>query len=451
PRGFERQVIYGLWRDIEVWIKRFNINFSHSSLPDKEKSCVRRAISFEKIEGDTQDLLFLNNVRNECRGFLHCDKYFSLEETKKWFLENKPEFYMIYLDTARIGYFRTSNYSKEKSAIYLGCDIHKNKRGKGLGSASYERFIPFIFNKYNLRTINLEVLHANKRAIRLYKRLGFKIYRIDRNFLVRNGKSLHNYYMTLDRGTWEKEHPPEMKIQILLFYYNRPKMVLNALQSIKELDYRNWELCFIDDSDEQNAHEFVMNYFGERYKDKIKIYPTQDSPERRKLRGSIFGKYANKAMEESNAILTIMLCDDDALLPSYFKNLNRFFTKHPNVVYAYSHVYIYDPSKETYKKAAKNKIEIYPDPNRFIIPIEPINKVDSSQVAWRRRQIFEEGIYFAYPRTLDLDADIYNKLYKKFGNCSFTGFSGQCKGWFHDQLGKRKRNDKADIYKVGIE
>ena len=34
----------------------------------------------------------------------------------------------------------------------------------------------------------------------------------------------------------------ELKFLILLFYYNRPKMVVNALNSINKLSYKNFEI-----------------------------------------------------------------------------------------------------------------------------------------------------------------------------------------------------------------
>jgi hypothetical protein len=45
--------------------------------------------------------------------------------------------------------------------------------------------------------------------------------------------------------------------------------------------------------------------------------------------GSIFGKYANIAMETLESDITIMLCDDDALTPDYLEYLNHYYTLKP--------------------------------------------------------------------------------------------------------------------------
>lgn len=119
------------------------------------------------------DLPFLNEIRNESREFLHDNSYYSLEDTYNWFIETNPEFYIIYDDDIPIGYFRTSNLTKE--SIYIGCDIHKDHRGKGIGYKAYLEFMPFIAKKHNLKKLKLEVLSSNERAFNLYKKLGFKI------------------------------------------------------------------------------------------------------------------------------------------------------------------------------------------------------------------------------------------------------------------------------------
>ena len=120
------------------------------------------------------DLPFFTEVRNECANeYLHDSRTFLSEETLDWFLTTRPNYYIIEFNNKKIGYFRTSNYNPDENSIYIGCDIHKDYRGKGLGYESYLKFIPFISKKFNLKKINLEVLSTNTRAKNLYKKLGF--------------------------------------------------------------------------------------------------------------------------------------------------------------------------------------------------------------------------------------------------------------------------------------
>ena len=49
----------------------------------------------------------------------------------------------------------------------------------------------------------------------------------------------------------------QLKFLILLFYYNRPEMVKNALQSINESTYTNFTIAFIDDGSEHEGKPIV--------------------------------------------------------------------------------------------------------------------------------------------------------------------------------------------------
>ena len=120
------------------------------------------------------DLPFLNEVRNECAvEFLHNSNTFTLEETQDWFNKTSPEFWIIWENGERVGYFRTSEWSFENKSCYVGADLHKNFRGRGLAYEAYIKFLPFLFNYFELHKISLEVIETNTRAISLYEKIGF--------------------------------------------------------------------------------------------------------------------------------------------------------------------------------------------------------------------------------------------------------------------------------------
>lgn len=249
------------------------------------------------------------------------------------------------------------------------------------------------------------------------------------------------------------------KILILFFYYDRPNLVKVALNSIKNHSYKNWEIAFIDDGSPNPGEPIVKEVLSE-YISQIKFYNTNDTVEnkvnRKQEDGSIFGKYAQQAIEESDSDYVIMLCDDDALYPDYFNNLVKYFEEHPDEKYVYSHIHTYDPvltkieDNPPYEYHHLNKTE----------PLNPHFKIDMSQVAWRRKDFIEKKIKFPYPMTANLDAVIYNQMFNMFGDCHFSGFIGQYKGMdkggYKDQLshrmGKRiaKINKPEDVYKTDI-
>ena len=112
------------------------------------------------------DIPFFNEVRNECREMLHDTRYFDLESSLKWFKETKPEYFTIFLNNKRIGYFRTSYIKK---IFFIGMDLHKNERGKGYAKKLYNQF----FKKIKNKEVHLLVKNKNIIAYNLYKSIGF--------------------------------------------------------------------------------------------------------------------------------------------------------------------------------------------------------------------------------------------------------------------------------------
>ena len=152
-------------------------------------------VSFRRIT--RQDVPLISEIRNLCVEYLHDSTQFSVEETFKWFDNSNPNFYSILLDNKMIGYFRTSNYSLKNQNIYIGADIHPNYWGKGIGFEVYSKFIPFLFNEYNLNKISLEVLSTNNRAISLYTKLGFKSEGVKREEIYKNNKFIDSVIMSI--------------------------------------------------------------------------------------------------------------------------------------------------------------------------------------------------------------------------------------------------------------
>lgn len=151
-------------------------------------------IDFEFKLMSISDLPEFLEIRNEAKDFLHNNTVFNLNDAIKWFNNAKPIFYMITLNGKNIGYFRTSNL-KDKS-IYIGCDIHKIYRGYGLGYIVYKKFIPKIYDMFEVETIKLEVLSTNDRAINLYKKLGF-IEICKSNKIIRDNQEIDSIVMEL--------------------------------------------------------------------------------------------------------------------------------------------------------------------------------------------------------------------------------------------------------------
>jgi hypothetical protein len=234
----------------------------------------------------------------------------------------------------------------------------------------------------------------------------------------------------------------KLKFELVISYYKRPTIVLNALDSIKKSSYDNWRLTFLDDSGDDSFKDVFMNYGLD--KTKINYVPIMMSEnEKHSLGGTIFGKYVNDIILNSDADIFMLICDDDALTQNYLENLNEFYTSNPNEVWSYSHLVYFDPNEETYLNASpspKNPNLNPVDLNSHNYPIPPSCRVDSSQVTFRISAMKEKKVFYPYPQTHNHDLTVFEDFFAKWGLCPFNGFVGQVKGWFGDQLGVRIRN-----------
>lgn len=237
----------------------------------------------------------------------------------------------------------------------------------------------------------------------------------------------------------------DLKILILLLYYERPILLRNALNSIMRANklYDNWHLAFIDDSSPTPGSVIVDQYMR-RYLPKISFYHTNTTIEEKIEHGSIIGQCMNQAIMDSDADIAFMLCDDDELVPKYLLDLNTFFNVHKSVQSCYSHVYVYNPAFEISDYV--NRVEC--KYNKFTACINPSGKVDASQVAWKTSVNKKSDIWFQYPRTRNLDSDFYKKLVSVCGRIPFSHFFSQYKSWSRHRLEYINEKDIWQGYSV---
>jgi glycosyltransferase involved in cell wall biosynthesis len=229
-----------------------------------------------------------------------------------------------------------------------------------------------------------------------------------------------------------------LKILILLPYFNRPKLVRNALKSLQDQSYTNWELACLDDM--SDSDKLLSTVVEEFFPNDTRIHHYYVTKELKEKHNNITsGILLNKALDEIEHDLCIILCDDDALVPHYLRQLNVFFTNRPEVNYSYSKVIPFNPLTEEFNY----QIPIRPyETNVNRGPIHPSNRVDASQVCWRKN-----NARFTLNRFADLDKDMWDKLYELYGPCIETMFYGEYKGVHNKQL-INFRTDVEAIYKV---
>lgn len=239
------------------------------------------------------------------------------------------------------------------------------------------------------------------------------------------------------------------KFLILLFYYNRPKIFLNALNSILDIKYDNFEVHVIDDGSEIRA-EPIVKKICEPIINKFRFTYIDDTVEVKKNRGgSNFGKFANESILDSDADHIIPLCDDDAIYPDFLDNLNVLLNEKKNYDknYFYHHVIIYDSLVETYKEGLEKHNKSY-FTNGTTYPINCCRNVDSSQVTFSNNAFKQfENVRYPFPKTANLDADIFQAMYENWGLAHFSGLISQIKSVNKDNLAERWYEGKMYLTK----
>jgi hypothetical protein len=242
-----------------------------------------------------------------------------------------------------------------------------------------------------------------------------------------------------------------MRFLILCSYFQRPRLVRNALQSILASNeyHSDWELAFGDDGSPIPGKPIVEEILKDHLSKLAFFHSGMDFED--KVRWGIrLGRMANEAIQQSSADAAIILSDDDELHPLYLKQLSAYFEQNPETLCCYSLVHLFNPLKQ--RTPVDNLHHKY---NQWNGPINPVSKVDASQVAWRLACCKERGAWFqdstkfvpGKPWTKDTDKSFFENLYDRCGDCQPTGIVAQYKG-IHDYQLLWHKNVGPDQLKV---
>lgn len=116
------------------------------------------------------DAFSIKTIRDECLNFIHDSTSYSVEQTEQWILSTDCKYLTVMYRGVVAGYFRLSNI--EATSCFVGMDLGKNFRGKGIAVSSYTLVLEEL-SKYGIISFYLKVLKTNTHAIKLYRYLGF--------------------------------------------------------------------------------------------------------------------------------------------------------------------------------------------------------------------------------------------------------------------------------------
>lgn len=165
---------------------------------------------------------------------------------------------------------------------------------------------------------------------------------------------------------------PTLRISCVLTSYNRPRLVRQALRSVQDQTYLNYELIVADESDIFD----IERALGEFSVASVVLLRFRVTPQER-ARVNRLSVNINAALRKATGDLLCFLADDDFLLPRWFEHAAAFFAKRPEVHNAYGRLYYSRHKGMLFPLAAKQRFPRGPLKN-------PYCNLDHNQVVHRK-------------------------------------------------------------------
>ena len=139
---------------------------------------------------------------------------FSPQKSKEWLektlKEDEQNLFMFMIrrleDDRLIGEVGLDGVQWNQGDTFIGIGLgERDFWGKGYGTDAMRVILRYAFNELNLHRVSLNVFEYNRRALRSYEKVGFKVEGRARKFLCREGKRWDLIFMGILREEWEKE------------------------------------------------------------------------------------------------------------------------------------------------------------------------------------------------------------------------------------------------------
>jgi glycosyltransferase involved in cell wall biosynthesis len=236
-----------------------------------------------------------------------------------------------------------------------------------------------------------------------------------------------------------------LKFLLIFAYYQRPKIARWGMESILNQTYSNFEVVFIDDSEDfQPGFDLFQDMVGAD--PRFKYVHTGDTTANKLARGGgIFGRFMNEAMEQSDADIVIIICDDDSIMPDYLEKLNRFYLDNPHIQTSYCDVVVYNALTDDWREKIKETVPSNHFLNTNKLPHNMNCSKDSCQGSWRLDLVRNNpGLRYPWPLTHALDSRMYEMLFQLTGPAYPNDILGALKQYSEINLGHHGGYDRVD-------
>lgn len=158
---------------------------------------------------EKSDLDFIHKMRknNDIMQYWCGEPYTTKEKVLKNYEDRQTDTtireFIIYQDDEKIGYTSLFNLNFSHRTGTFGIMLDPYHQGNGHAADSTRLIVEYGFNILNLNKINLDVVDYNKKAIHVYKKVGFQIEGEKKQQYYINGKYTNGLLMGLLKGDYK--------------------------------------------------------------------------------------------------------------------------------------------------------------------------------------------------------------------------------------------------------
>lgn len=140
------------------------------------------------------------------------------------------------------------------------------------------------------------------------------------------------------------------KVSIITASYNYEDLIQEAIQSVINQTYQNWEMIIVDDGSKDNSVEVIKQYCEKD--ERIKLFTHENNENKGLIKTLQLG------IEKANGEYVVFLESDDSITENYIDEKLEIFSKYPNVGLVYNNINFFGNEKYFCNKALR-KINNY--------------------------------------------------------------------------------------------
>ena len=125
----------------------------------------------------------------------------------------------------------------------------------------------------------------------------------------------------------------QYKVSVIMASYNGEKYISDAIQSLLDQTFQDWELVVCDDCSTDNTYQILKGY-AEKYPDKFQVLHNEKNL---RLAASL-----NRCIEYARGEYIARMDDDDISLPERLEKEVKYLDEHPYVSFVSANIQLFD-------------------------------------------------------------------------------------------------------------